>query len=201
MSCCKPIPECLPTYRLQDVALYLFFSRPEDEAAMAAWLAPLAVVRAMGTGQHLVVSTRGWWSCPLCSLDIYVAPATQSGLLLRPQLQHPDLGMRMEHALRHAFAAGHRRVAIVGTDVPDLTAGIVLQALQELDSHQVRFTVPAFCGTGSSWSQAGDLNRTLFIILPPFGALQAVFGPAEDGGYYLLALSSLPQALFEVRWV
>ncbi len=59
MSCCKPIPECLPTYRLQDVALYLFFSRPEDEAAMAAWLAPLAVVRAMGTGQHLVVSTRG----------------------------------------------------------------------------------------------------------------------------------------------
>ena len=29
-------------------------------------------------------------------------------------------------------------------------------------------------------------------------ALQAVFGPAEDGGYYLLALTSLPQALFEV---
>lgn len=28
---------------------------------------------------------------------------------------------------------------------------------------------------------------------------QAVFGPAEDGGYYLLALSTLPDGLFEVR--
>ncbi|PRW33997.1 glycosyl transferase [Chlorella sorokiniana] len=67
--------------------------------------------------------------------------------------------------MQHAFAAGHRRVAIVGTDVPDLTAHIVLQALRALDGHQ------------------------------------AVFGPAADGGYYLLALSSLPQALFEdIEW-
>lgn len=30
------------------------------------------------------------------------------------------------------------------------------------------------------------------------GALQAVFGPAEDGGYYLLALNTLPSGLFQV---
>jgi glycosyltransferase A (GT-A) superfamily protein (DUF2064 family) len=29
-------------------------------------------------------------------------------------------------------------------------------------------------------------------------AVQAAFGPAEDGGYYLLALSALPGGLFEV---
>jgi glycosyltransferase A (GT-A) superfamily protein (DUF2064 family) len=29
--------------------------------------------------------------------------------------------------------------------------------------------------------------------------VQAAFGSAEDGGYYLLALSSLPPGLFQVR--
>jgi glycosyltransferase A (GT-A) superfamily protein (DUF2064 family) len=29
--------------------------------------------------------------------------------------------------------------------------------------------------------------------------VQAAFGPAEDGGYYLLALASLPPGLFQVR--
>lgn len=64
-------------------------------------------------------------------------PPLQADLVLQPQLQHADLGARMAHALRHALAAGHRRVAIVGTDVPDLTAEVVLQALQTLDTHQV----------------------------------------------------------------
>ncbi|KAL4435253.1 hypothetical protein ABPG77_001935 [Micractinium sp. CCAP 211/92] len=84
---------------------------------------------------------------------------------LVPQLQEPDLGARMGHAMQHAFAQGHRRVAIVGTDVPDLAASTVGRALQELDSHQ------------------------------------AVFGPAEDGGYYLLALTALPAGLFHgIEW-
>ncbi|KAL4436628.1 hypothetical protein ABPG75_003767 [Micractinium tetrahymenae] len=116
---------------LAGAAIYLFYAQGEEEAAVAAWLAPLQV----------------------------------PGLTLVPQLQAPDLGARMEHAMRHAFARGHQRVAILGTDVPDLAAGIVARALQALDTHQ------------------------------------AVFGPAEDGGYYLLALSSLPPGLFQgIEW-
>lgn len=56
---------------------------------------------------------------------------------LEPQLDSPDLGDRMRAAMCHAFAAGHRRVAIVGTDIPDLRAALVLQALAALDTHQV----------------------------------------------------------------
>ncbi|EFN52145.1 hypothetical protein CHLNCDRAFT_139284 [Chlorella variabilis] len=56
-------------------------------------------------------------------------------------LQDPDLGARIEHAMRHAFSCRHERVAI------------------------------------------------------------AVFGPAADGGFYLLALSTLPSGLFQgIQW-
>ena len=161
----------LLTVRLQGVALYLFYAQPEDEAAMAAWLAPLAVVRGAclaGSWLYTLLShnaitgprvahtatSKGqvpqgqpslvWLETSLPSLlgTAVTFLALQSGLVLLPQLQHPDLGARMAHALQHAFAAGHRRAAIVGTDIPDLTAGIVLRALQALDSHQVRVHCP-----------------------------------------------------------
>lgn len=112
-------------------------------------------------------------------------------MALRPQLQQPNLGARMEHAMRHAFAAGHRSVVIVGTDIPDLTAGLVARALQALRGHQVGLACPAVLVPVSA------SNRCQPCCPAPHN-LQAVFGPAEDGGYYLLALSSLPQELFEV---
>ena len=119
--------------RLLDASIYLFYSQAVEAAAVAGWLAPLQERRGMT-------------------------------MVVVPQLQQaPDLGARMAHALQHALDRGHRRVAIVGTDIPDLTAAHVARALRSLDSHQV------------------------------------VFGPAEDGGYYLLALTALPPGLFEVR--
>uniref|UniRef100_UPI0026367E0D TIGR04282 family arsenosugar biosynthesis glycosyltransferase n=1 Tax=Geobacter sp. TaxID=46610 RepID=UPI0026367E0D len=72
------------------------------------------------------------------------------------------LGERMAGAFRRAFDRGCRRVAIIGTDSPDLPL--------------------AFIG----WAYE--------LLADP--AVDAVFGPSEDGGYYLLALKRFHPALF-----
>ncbi len=72
-----------------------------------------------------------------------------------------DLGQRM-----HRACARHRRVAIVGTDIPELCAADVAAAFRAL------------------------------------GRAHAAFGPATDGGYWLVALSPRRPArpFAGVRW-
>jgi uncharacterized protein len=48
-----------------------------------------------------------------------------------------DLGGRMEAAFRAAFDAGHRRVVIIGSDLPGLTAELLGDAFGRLDRHPV----------------------------------------------------------------
>ena len=48
-----------------------------------------------------------------------------------------DLGERLADAFSRAFARGARRVAIVGTDVPALTRGVVLEAFAALETAEV----------------------------------------------------------------
>jgi glycosyltransferase A (GT-A) superfamily protein (DUF2064 family) len=89
------------------------------------------------------------------------------GLRYVPQIASPDLGARLDHALRHVLAVGHRRALVAGSDVPDLSAAVLRAALGALDHHD------------------------------------AAFGPAEDGGYYLIALraAAVPAGLFAgVAW-
>lgn len=72
-----------------------------------------------------------------------------------------DLGQRM-----HRACAARGRVAIVGTDIPDLGANDVAAAFKAL------------------------------------GRAEAVFGPSDDGGYWLVALSPRRPArpFGSVRW-
>ncbi len=72
-----------------------------------------------------------------------------------------DLGVRIAEAFRLGFAAGFRKVAIAGTDIPGLSVAQVRLAFEACDDH------------GAS------------------------VGPAEDGGFYLLALGARRDALFE----
>jgi rSAM/selenodomain-associated transferase 1 len=48
--------------------------------------------------------------------------------------QGSDLGARMAHALGQALAGGERAV-LIGSDIPGLTAGILTQAFDLLDTH------------------------------------------------------------------
>jgi hypothetical protein len=46
-----------------------------------------------------------------------------------------DLGGRMEEAFRRAFARGASRALLIGSDLPDLPAGLLDDALRSLDRH------------------------------------------------------------------
>ncbi len=57
------------------------------------------------------------------------------GRRFRLAAQHgDDLGERMKHAFREAFASGVRRAVLIGSDSPDLASEIVEQALTALQT-------------------------------------------------------------------
>jgi hypothetical protein len=46
-----------------------------------------------------------------------------------------DLGERMRNALGHCLSEGFRRVAVIGSDSPDLPASVLTEAFSALDTH------------------------------------------------------------------
>lgn len=49
----------------------------------------------------------------------------------------PDLGARMDDAFQRAFAAGYKRVVLIGGDLPDLPGYLLMEAFQALDQNAV----------------------------------------------------------------
>ena len=54
--------------------------------------------------------------------------------VFQPQ-EGADLGERMELAFRRAFAEGHARVVLIGSDIPDLPLSVVSEAFLALDGN------------------------------------------------------------------
>ncbi len=76
-----------------------------------------------------------------------------------------DLGINMFNAFKEVFGSGYKKACLVGTDIPDLTGRIILEAFR-------------------------ILNRK-----------DLVFGPASDGGYYLVGMRKLVREIFaNVPW-
>lgn len=71
------------------------------------------------------------------------------------------LGERMSNAFQHAFDMGYKRVIGIGSDLPDLSAKIMREAIELLQQ------------------------------------TDTVFGPSEDGGYYLLGMKTVHSEVFE----
>lgn len=72
-----------------------------------------------------------------------------------------DLGERMQNAFEDAFKNGYEKVAIIGSDLFDITPNHIQTAFDQLDTNDV------------------------------------VIGPAEDGGYYLLACKKVHPEIFK----
>ncbi len=72
-----------------------------------------------------------------------------------------DLGDRMKNAFHKAFNDGYKKVIIIGSDLPDISARLIREAFDKLSKNEV------------------------------------VFGPAEDGGYYLVGFSTMKNYVFE----
>ena len=80
-------------------------------------------------------------------------------------LHKGDLGIRMFEAFNKVFDIGYQKAALVGADIPDLSASIILNAMNILSDNKL------------------------------------VYGPAKDGGYYLVGMSRLIKEVFEdVPW-
>ena len=76
-----------------------------------------------------------------------------------------NLGEKMNGAIANSLAAGYRKAAIIGSDLPTLDAARINLAFEKLDSSD------------------------------------AVFGPTDDGGYYLVGMRRAIPALFEnIPW-
>ncbi|HUE89363.1 MAG TPA: TIGR04282 family arsenosugar biosynthesis glycosyltransferase [Vicinamibacterales bacterium] len=93
-----------------------------------------------------------------------------------------DLGARMRHAMLDALASGADAVVLVGSDVPTLPAENIVQAFDMLDG-----VSPA----GAS-AKAVDTAESRVDI---------VFGPTEDGGFYLFgACCEIPDVFRGIDW-
>lgn len=75
--------------------------------------------------------------------------------------QGKDLGERMENAFQKGFQDGYKQIIIIGTDLPDINAALIISGFKALSK------------------------------------FDAVFGPALDGGYYLIGLSKFTPCIFK----
>jgi uncharacterized protein len=60
----------------------------------------------------------------------------QPGWAIKPQAEG-DLGQKLESAFREAFAAGAKKVAIIGADCPHVREADIREAWRELNKHDV----------------------------------------------------------------
>jgi len=65
-----------------------------------------------------------------------IRPWLRPGWTARPQ-GDGDLGQRMQAAFAEAFAGGADRVALIGSDCPEITSGDIRQAWRELATYDV----------------------------------------------------------------
>ncbi|MFK7782812.1 TIGR04282 family arsenosugar biosynthesis glycosyltransferase [Psychroserpens sp.] len=75
--------------------------------------------------------------------------------------QGKNLGERMKNAFLKGFEDGYKRIVLIGSDLPDISASHIQNGMDALDHSEV------------------------------------VFGPAEDGGYYLIGMSKMNTCVFE----
>jgi glycosyltransferase A (GT-A) superfamily protein (DUF2064 family) len=95
-----------------------------------------------------------------------------------PQVEG-DLGIRIEAAFNYMFRQGARKAIIVASDVPDLSAGIIRNAISALTDNDI------VIGNAISALTDNDI----------------VIGPTNDGGYYLLGMNGIHSDLFRgVTW-
>lgn len=167
--------------RLQpSTKLYIFYSLIEEAEQVRRWLAPL---------------------------DSSSTPINQeyhrNNIEFVPQAQSNNLGDRLQHAFSHIVSKNtHQRIAVVGTDIPDITSSILQQAFDALDAippPSARLvSVPD--GTSDHHHHAiaspavAITETTSTCTQPPY---DIIFGPALDGGYYLLGLNCSTDRMYE----
>ena len=95
------------------------------------------------------------------NLKLRVKKIVPTGTVIIPQ-KGKDLGQRLSNIFSELFTFGYKKIAIIGSDSPDLPSEYIKKS---------------------------------FSLLK--GKTEIVIGPAEDGGYYLIAMSRNCKVLFK----
>lgn len=134
-----------PPRRAISDCILVFVRAPEAgrvKTRLAAEIGAEAALRIYRRlAEHAVAEARA--VCTEVALRIHFTPADGGGAVARwlgggaeyVAQADADLGGRMRAAFEAAFAAGHRRVVIIGSDLPGLTAGILRDAFAGLHHH------------------------------------------------------------------
>jgi rSAM/selenodomain-associated transferase 1 len=166
-------------------ALLVFVRAPVEgrvKTRLAAALGPRGALRVYRRlAEHALAAARALG--PAVSLRVHVTPADDvpavrawlgAGPAYLPQAEG-DLGARMAAAFADAFAAGARRVVIIGSDLPDLSPDLLRRAFDHLSATDAVLGPAADGGywllglarplpevfAGIAWSTDGVLAATL----------------------------------------
>lgn len=163
------------TVKLDDRCLLFFVKKPEKGKVKSRLAAVIGEDSAVSVYKSLVaqmLSTLNRGTFPLC-ICFFPKNAQKSienwlGRKYRYLPQNgKDLGERMRNSFMDGFAMGHKRVVLIGSDIPDLPMKYIEEAFQSLKE------------------------------------MDAVIGPAYDGGYYLIGFkekSFSPQVFDGIDW-
>ena len=131
-------------------SLLIVFAKAPDPGKVKTRLA-VDIGDGMAARIYRALAETAWAACRQaqgalpCALWLYVDPPGREGELAAwlpgadacvPQPEG-DLGARIVAAFRLGFEAGFTRVAIIGTDVPRLSADLILRALATCESDNV----------------------------------------------------------------
>lgn len=72
-----------------------------------------------------------------------------------------DLGAKMKNAFADGFNLGYESIVLIGSDLPEISATIIINGFNELQKNEI------------------------------------IFGPAQDGGYYLIGMNKMFSKVFE----
>jgi rSAM/selenodomain-associated transferase 1 len=170
-------------------ALMLFFMKyPEPGKVKTRLATAIGQDKAAELYGHFVLDLLAKLESTRLSFAIYFYPEQKKELLMEwlgegyeyiPQ-KGADLGERMAAAFLDAFAGGHRRVILMGSDFPDLPRSFLEDASAALNTHDIvigpavdggyyligfrkeTFTQEAF--KGMDWGTEGVFRQTLSIL-------------------------------------
>ena len=147
----------------QDRALAIFLKNQRLGAVKTRLAATIGQQKALEIYTRLVALTLKAAKEGSASMHLFYSDALESSSIDLQAEQHVQIGSGLGERMNNAFNEllnKYRKVVLIGSDLPEISATLIDEAFEKLDS----------C----------DL----------------VIGPAEDGGYYLIALKSPQPALF-----
>jgi len=161
--------------KLNDRCLLFFVKNPERGKVKSRLAASIGVDSAVRVYKNMVVHMlskvkRGTFQLYVCFFpkDAQRSIKNWLGREVRYMPQHgKDLGERMRNGFAEAFSMGHKRVVLIGSDIPGLKIKYVNEAFKSLKQ------------------------------------MDAVIGPAYDGGYYLIGFKEktfCPQVFEGIAW-